>query len=105
MKVYLDDVRSLPPGWDPADWHVVRTAEEAIELLKTGKVKEISFDHDLGENKMTGYDVIKWIEKSVAEGYFVPPGVMRIHTANPGARPAMGQGIEAIKRIYREKQK
>jgi len=43
MKVYLDDERKTPDGWRRVYW-----PEEAIELLKSGDVKEISLDHDLG---------------------------------------------------------
>src|SRR5439155_2676500 len=46
MKVWLDDRRSPYP--DPDSWTWVRTPAEAIELLKTGEVTEISLDHDLG---------------------------------------------------------
>ena len=46
MKVFLDDER-IPPG----DWVLVRWPEEAIDLLKTGKVSEISLDHDLGDDE------------------------------------------------------
>ena len=58
MKVYLDDERETPEGWVRVYW-----PHEAIELLKTGKVEEISLDHDLGDDeKGTGYDVVTWVE-------------------------------------------
>ena len=41
MKLYLDDVRETPENWVRA-----YNAREAIEYLKTGKVVEISLDHD-----------------------------------------------------------
>jgi hypothetical protein len=54
-----------------------RAPKEAIELLKTEIVEEISLDHDLGEDADgTGYDVILWIE---VRG-FLPPEI-RVHTA------------------------
>ena len=63
MKVYLDDQRGAPEGWK-----LVRSAKEAIGYLKSGKVTEISLDHDLGDDDSgTGYDVIKWIEQAVVE--------------------------------------
>ena len=43
MWLFLDDIRMPPDG----NWHVVRTATEAIEFLKTGKVERISFDQVL----------------------------------------------------------
>ncbi|WP_349291695.1 cyclic-phosphate processing receiver domain-containing protein, partial [Achromobacter sp. Marseille-Q0513] len=43
MKVFLDDERLMPEGWHRVYW-----PEEAIGLLETGTVEEISLDHDLG---------------------------------------------------------
>ncbi len=55
MKVYLDDERETPEGWTRVYWPY-----EAIELLQTGQVTEISLDHDLGDdNRGTGYDVVQ----------------------------------------------
>ena len=93
MKIYLDDERETPEGWLRVYW-----PEEAIELLKTGKVKEISLDHDLGDdNRGTGYDVVLWIEEAVITKAFNPP-VIRVHSANLSAREKMELGIESIKK-------
>lgn len=43
MKLWHDDVRPPPPGWEWA-----RTNDTAKALLKGGNVEEISLDHDLG---------------------------------------------------------
>ena len=44
MKLYLDDVRHPSYNYsDPEDWTIVRTAEEAMQLLATNEVTEISF--------------------------------------------------------------
>ena len=40
-----------------------KTAEEAIDLLKTGKVEYASLDHDLGFGG-SGYDVVCWVEEN-----------------------------------------
>ena len=91
MKVYLDDERITPEGWVRVYW-----PEEAIELLKTGKVVEISLDHDLGnDEKGTGYDVVLWIEESVITDNFKPP-VIKVHSANSSAREKMELGIQSI---------
>ena len=91
MKVYLDDERATPPGWIRVYW-----PEEAIELLKTGNVTDISLDHDLGDDEHgTGYDVVLWIEESVITKGFQPP-IMRVHSANPSARIKMELGIKNI---------
>ena len=94
MKVYLDDERETPEGWTRVYW-----PDEAIELLKTGQVIEISLDHDLGDDERgTGYDVVKWIEEQVVTNNFIPP-VIRVHSANISARQKMELGIESIQRL------
>ena len=46
MKVYLDDERSTPEGWTRVYW-----PDEAIRLLRSDEVTEISLDHDLEESQ------------------------------------------------------
>lgn len=74
--------------------------DEAIALLESGQVTEISLDHDLGDDERgTGYDVVLWIEEAVITRGFVPPK-MAVHSANSSARQKMELGIETInKRI------
>ena len=96
MKIFLDDERACPNGWVPARW-----PEDAIELLKTGEVTEISLDHDLGDDERgTGYDVVVWIEEAVATRAFVPPHIT-VHSANSSARQKMELGIQSIERLAR----
>lgn len=95
MRVYLDDERTPPDGWV-----LVRWPEEAIALLEQGSVVELSLDHDLGDDDHgTGYDVVLWVERAVAERGFVPP-VMHVHSANSSARIKMEAGIAAISRLH-----
>jgi len=97
IKVYLDDLRTPPDGWV-----LVKTAQEAIDLLITNDVEEISLDHDLGEEENgTGYDVITWLEKEVYENNFIPP-IIHIHTANPVAREKMEAGTRNIVRFKKK---
>ena len=94
MKVYLDDIRKPPTGWKLVKW-----PNEAIKLLKTGKVEEISLDHDLGDDERgTGYDVVLWIEKQVVTKKFNPPKI-KVHSANVSARKKMELGIKSIERF------
>ncbi|MFD0726741.1 cyclic-phosphate processing receiver domain-containing protein [Lysobacter brunescens] len=94
MRIYLDDERATPEGWTRVYW-----PDEAIALLDTGNVVEISLDHDLGDDaRGTGYDVIAWIEEAVVTRGFVPP-VVRVHSANPATRVRMEAGIAAITRL------
>lgn len=97
VKVFLDDERPTPDGWVRAF-----TASEAIELLTTGQVTELSLDHDLGpEEAGTGYDVCLWVEEKVfsqdfcIENPFVPP-IMSVHSANPVGRQRMEFAIQMI---------
>lgn len=88
MKVYLDDERNTPDGWIRVYW-----PEEAIELLKSGEVTELSLDHDLGDDDHgTGYDVVLWIEEAVFTQGFFPPKI-KVHSANTSARKKMELGI------------
>ena len=93
-RIFLDDTRPAPPGWERAYW-----PDEVIAALKLGDVAEISLDHDLGDDaRGTGYDVIRWIEEAVARHHFVPPRI-RVHSANPVARARMLAGIRSIARL------
>ena len=94
LKVFLDDERETPAGWTRVYW-----PDEAIELLKQGRVSEISLDHDLGDDaRGTGYDVILWIENEVATAGFSPP-LIHVHSANSSARVRMELGIQSISRL------
>lgn len=54
MKVFLDDERQTPEGWVRVYW-----PDEAIALLRTGEVTQISLDRDFGDDaRGTGYDVV-----------------------------------------------
>lgn len=43
MKMYLDDIRPCPVGWD-----LVKTVEQAKEFCMSNHVTDMSLDHDLG---------------------------------------------------------
>ncbi len=95
MRVYLDDERVTPDGWIRVYW-----PEEAIALLESGQVEEISLDHDLGDDEHgTGYDVVLWIEEAVALRGFKPPR-MFVHSANSSAEEKMLSGIQAIQALF-----
>jgi hypothetical protein len=99
VRIYLDDTREAPEGW-------VRTytPEEVIDLLQTGKVKEISLDHDLGlasdEGERTGYDVLTWLEEQLATGaWSLPIPEIHVHSANRVGWRRMEQAISSIQRL------
>ena len=52
----------------------------------------------LGENKNTGYDVVKWIEKQVYTNNYSPPEMI-VHSANPVGCKNMLACIQNIKNL------
>lgn len=97
MKLWLDDVRPAPDGWTH-----VKTAEEAIAALATGMVEAASLDHDLGPSDAgTGYDVLVWVEKAMAErAWYGPLPRLHVHSANPVGRNRMIVAIHSIRELY-----
>lgn len=100
MRIWLDDIR------DPPDdgWKICRTAEECIGTIWLAKepIECISFDHDLGENCGTGYDVAKFLEHMAAMQkdqmeYF--PQKWQIHSANPVGARNIKSAMESMKRF------
>jgi hypothetical protein len=89
MRVYLDDER-IPRFLSNFD-RICRNYAEMLNIFHFyGCPSYISFDHDLGEDEPTGYDVAKaMIEKDMDEGgAFIPKDFkFHVHSANPvGAR-------------------
>ncbi len=91
MRVFLDDTRPAPPGFV-----LVKSASDAIDLLKTDRVSFLSLDHDLGEEK-SGYDVINWLEEQVVAGILDVP-ILTVHSANSPGRENINRAIAAINR-------
>jgi hypothetical protein len=89
MHIWLDDVRPMPEGYDVH----CKTAEEAINLIKSGKVTFVSLDHDLGEPEAgTGYQVACAIE-TLAWSNAIPKLGWAIHSANPVGRNNMQSAL------------
>ena len=102
MKVWLDDLRPMPAGFDVH----ARTAGEAIALLQQGGVTLLSLDHDLGgpENG-TGYEVAKWIEEHAFRWSQDEPGGLpllewRIHSRNPVGLQNMVLALQNASRFW-----
>lgn len=89
--------RGVAPG---LAWVHVTTAGEAIELLETGRVVELSLDHDLGDDESCGRGidvVVNFLaEQQIAHGRNLwPRDGIRIHSANAYGRDAMMRAIKA----------
>ena len=94
MRLFVDDLRKCPDS----SWTLARTNTEAIRLLATGHVQEISIDHDicvvnfsqisepvrrrLAIGEETFQPIIYYIALMKAEDR---PKKITIHTANPSA--------------------
>src|SRR5687768_8086171 len=102
MRVWLDDDRDPT---DPLIQHQflaekdmvwVKSAYEAIELIKKGKVRYMSLDHDLGIgfDQNTGYEVANAIE-DLAERNAIPRIEWRVHSMNPIGAQRMKQALKS----------
>lgn len=71
MRLWFEDSedRGCPKGWTQA-----KNVDEAIELVKTGEVEEMSLDHDIDEPCCSGYngstaptgtDLVYWMLKNL----------------------------------------
>lgn len=81
-SLWLDDLRPIPEGFD--NWSP--DFEHACCLVKEkGIPNYISFDHDLGPGKMTGYDFAKYLCMLDYCGYakFPKDFSFGVHSANP----------------------
>jgi hypothetical protein len=76
MKIWLDKTRPMPRNYDIH----VKTAVEAIKVLKNEEVRQIS----LGEANEDVYKVTKWIAENAYHGRLRPLG-WSIHAVDPTA--------------------
>jgi hypothetical protein len=90
-SMYLDDIRNpktKPPVGD--EWVVVRSVVDALSIIITMRYpSHISFDHDLGKDALTGYDLAKKLVEMDVEGDYVtfPRNfTYNVHSANPVGR-------------------
>lgn len=76
INIFLDDLRKCPENFK-----LFRTGEELIEFLKNNPQDYgiITFDHDLGENNIDGYQVIK----EIVNMNNITFQEFRFHTDNP----------------------
>lgn len=101
MRLFVDDLRLVPDN----TWTLARTNTEAIRLLATGHVSDISIDHDICVPNVEFLDQSVRKRLNIGEETFQPvvyyialmkpedrPKKIRIHTANPAGGLRM-QGI------------
>jgi hypothetical protein len=97
-NLFIDDERNpLDVKWGTwqeqilyrdGNWIVARDWPEVIELIyHIGMPNLISFDHDLGENKNTGYDIAKYLVELATDApdryAFSDDFTFLVHSKNP----------------------
>jgi len=103
MKIWLDDIRPAPEGWEWATnadcfwrifWnHVTWHGIESVEA--------ISFDNDLGEGETEGWIVANsLLQAYIREGFTYVP-ILKCHSANVAARPRIEGYFNDIVKVAR----
>ncbi len=101
MKIFLDDQMNepgMPNRQVPEGYVGVRDFEEfkgALEeaLTRGEKIESLDFDNDLGEGKMEGWEIAKWIAEVHPE-IFEEISELKAHSENRGG------GREKIERYF-----
>src|SRR5664279_171391 len=80
----------------------VKSAHAAINRLKSGNVRSISFDHDLGTGA-SGYDVAKWIEERSFSGE-LPRIAWTVHSMNVRGAKAIRAAMLNANRFWHQQE-
>jgi len=94
MRLWLDDERPMPDGFD---LHV-RTVQQAIDVIVGGGVTHISFDNDLGEDE-EGRHLANFIELGAFNGR-LRRMTWEIHSGNPVGRDAIRAAMKSAERFW-----
>lgn len=107
MKIFLDDLfdterKSLiPEGYVGARdfFEFKKLLDEALRRGET--IEGLSFDNDLGEGTMEGWEIAKWLTEFHPEIFAGNPE-LRAHSANPSARKNIEYYFELGRNHYKE---
>jgi hypothetical protein len=99
MKVFLDDERETPDGWERT-----RTVEKTLILLRTKEVTHLSLDNDLGEGLLEGYCVLDTLEEIVYNDPTFPIPDITVHSANASRVEYMQRAIQNIWKIRQDQE-
>lgn len=105
MKLWLDDKREKPEHYDMS----VKTVGRAKHYLKYDvehpnnphRITHVGFDHDLGENVPTGYDLAVYIEQLAYEGKLQPIS-WSIQSDNSVVIVRIRQAMESADRFWKK---
>jgi hypothetical protein len=91
MKIFLDDLcenerkNLIPEGYVGAKNFLEFKALIESALSNNEKIEGISFDNDLGEGEVEGWEIARWITEKYPEIFAGNPE-LSIHSANPSGR-------------------
>lgn len=109
IRLWIDDVREPPSD----EWTWAKTLAEAMDHIQspTG-VKEISFDHDLGEKYKAddgwyrfrdSQPVARYLEEKAYSGELLTMPVWHIHSMNPVGRKELYAILQSAERYVKER--
>ncbi|QQG45558.1 MAG: hypothetical protein HYW89_01340 [Candidatus Sungiibacteriota bacterium] len=114
MKIFLDDlVETERKDWKPEGWVGVKNFTEFQGVLEKAlaegeKIEGLSFDNDLGEGEMEGWEIAKWLTETHPEIFAENPE-LRVHSANPEGRKSLehyfGLGHEHFRELIDAKER
>lgn len=96
MRVWLDDERPMPDGYDIH----VRNSEYMKCLIDTGLITKLSLDHDLGVGRPTGYDIAKYLEEKYANGDMNIWITFLVHSQNPVGVTNIKRALQSAYRYW-----
>lgn len=97
LSAFIDDERM--PAWNaPDDMLIARTIDEVEDLISDlGMPPFISFDHDLGKDEATGFDIAKRLVELDMDGVAKFPSDFSfyVHSQNPRGKENIEQYLGA----------
>lgn len=105
MNFFIDDERDPV---NPTDV-VLRNMGQVVQLVEemksqNKKISSISFDHDLGFNEPTGYDIAKYLVKQdIDHNIFSYDFKYNVHSQNPVGKKSIEQYFKNYFKVMKEK--
>ena len=107
MKIFLDDLYETErKSLMPEGYVGVKNFAEFKKLLEDTlargeKIEGLSFDNDLGEGEMDGWEIARWLTKEHPEIFAENPE-LTVHSSNPGGLEAIAYFFDLGRRKYKE---
>lgn len=111
-NLFLDDTRlakdaftyTQNPIYVDKRWHTVRNYEDFIDYIATMYAENklpavISFDHDLGDEELSGYDCAKWLINFCIDTDSPLPTCL-LHSMNPIGKANIESLLKSFKCEY-----